>query len=89
MIEKVKNIIEVNEHKANKLLETGNCILLGVATVSTENEECPSETEFVYSVGQIKLEDCTLCDSRETVEYKSTRDGLMKVCRNGDYHQKL
>lgn len=49
-INKVFNILEVEEYYANLLLETGVCVLLGCRVEKDEDEE----TTFVYSVGQFR-----------------------------------
>ena len=84
--EDVITILEVNQENANKLLKTGNCILLGVATISTENEECPTETEFLYSIGQIEYHKCNLCNDNTMIyKYDEINDQIDISCINGNY----
>lgn len=95
MSEKIYKIFEVDDYLANKLLKTGNCVVLATGVVSNENEECPTETRFMYSIGQSKLEDCPICSSQrgehETVEYSVSNNGIeaSKVCRNGNYSRDI
>lgn len=90
MINDVKKILEVDKYDANKLLKTGNCILLGVSAVSTNNEDCPGETEFLYSIGQIRYGHCDLC-SADTVEYdiNNLEKIISATCLNGNYSSYL
>lgn len=90
MEDKVIKILEVDEEKANKLLKTDNCILLGVANKSTESEECPNETEFLYSIGQISYGECPLCNAK-TLEYTFNHgeDCIDAICLNGNYQSYL
>lgn len=90
MKDKVIKILEVDEENANKLLKTENCILLGVSNKSTRNEECPNETEFLYSIGQIEYGECPICKAK-TLEYNINygENSIDVRCLNKNYELPL
>lgn len=61
-ISKVFNILEVEEHHANMLLETDVCILLGCRT----EKYGENDTKFIYSIGQYDYDEI---DFARKVEY--------------------
>jgi hypothetical protein len=84
----VIKVIETDDWNANKLLKTDCFMLLGTHKESTNNPDCTEETKMVYSIGQVKLGACSLCQNKgeyNSVEYsvenENGRIEVTKKCR--------
>lgn len=85
MEDKIIKVFEISDFNlVNKLLDTGVFTLLGLYNKNTENQECPSETEIIYSVGQHKLGYCMMCEEND-LEYFYNGYYISFKCKNGRY----
>lgn len=86
-MDKIIKVIETSsENEVNDLLALGDFILLNTCVKSTENEECPTETEIIYSLGQTQLGKCPNCQDL-SLEYIKDKYGIIEVvCNNHEQH---
>ena len=82
-VNEVKEVIETyDSNVVNKLLNTGNCILLGVSNENAGNEDNPMETILLYSIGQVKYGICETCNNN-TLKYGAHKHSVWGCCQDG------